>query len=520
MRFTLFAFVLLCASAGCSGGPSLWHADNQPIIDRKIIEYPANTELRRVIDGLTAPSAFAFDAEGNLIVAESGIGGYDVRIFGFKPDGAQFDIYPRGTRLPIPNIPLPASITGADKFTLYGPVGGVACAHGKLYVSHRDKAGKGVITAMGYDGSHQTIVADVPAQGDYGVTDLAFAPNGRLYFGVGAATNSGVVGLDNVPWLAEYRDVCDKTATDTYLLGRRFDTENPFSGLFGGADVVVTGPFQPFGRSVDTRIPKAPSGKPTAAIYSVDPAGGDMRVEAHGIRYPAGLGFSEQGLLYFTNQGMKMRGTRPVKDDPDAMLRLVVGQWYGWPDFSANLQPIRDPRFQPPVEMLVRTGYRDLSFLIDHEASGLTPPSANSSLLTVEFRPLAGASKFDFAPSSGPFSRLRQAGNVAVVALWGDRAPFDTSGLNLVGPTGFKVVLVNIDDREVSEFIRNVGPGPGSLRDNSLQLERPIDVKFGPDGALYILDSGKVSVDKGYVHLSSGTGKIYKLVGLSEKTGK
>ncbi|MFI5382282.1 MAG: PQQ-dependent sugar dehydrogenase [Tepidisphaerales bacterium] len=517
MRPTLLAIVLLPALTGCTGGPSLLHPDNQPVIDRKIIEYPANSELRRVVDGLTAPTAFTFDDEGNLVVAEGGVGGHDVRIFGFKPDGSQFDIYLRGTRLPIPNIPLPVSIPGTDKFTLYGPVGGVAFAHGKLYVSHRDESGKGVITAMGYDGSHKTIVADLPAQGDYGVTDLAFAPNGRLYFGVGAATNSGVVGMDNVSWLAEHREVCDKPAVDTYLLGRRFDTENPFSGIFGGADVVVTGPFQPFGRSIDTRIPKAPTGKPTAAIYSVDPAGGDMRVEAHGIRYPVGLGFSEQGLLYFTNQGMKLRGTRPVKDDPDAMLRLVVGQWYGWPDYATNLMPIRDPRFQPPVEMLVRTGYRDLASLVDHEASGLTPPNPNSSLLTVEFRPLAGASKFAFAPPSGPFSRLRQAGNVAIVALWGERAPFDTSGMKLTGPTGFKVVLVNIDDREVSEFIRNTEPGPGSLRGNSLELERPIDVKFGPDGALYILDFGRIKVEKGYVHLPGGTGKIFKLTAAPEK---
>ncbi len=79
--------------------------------------------------------------------------------------------------------------------------------------------------------------------------------------------------------------------------------------------------------------------------------------------------------------------------------------------------------------------------------------------------------------------------------------------------------MVNIDDREVSEFIRNAEPGPGSLRGNALQLERPIDVKFGPDGALYILDFGRCRVEKGYVHVARGSGKIYKLtaVGTSKR---
>jgi len=46
-----------------------------------------------------------------------------------------------------------------------------------------------LLTALDMRGGHTTIVAGLPARGDYGVTDLAFSPNnGRLYFGVGAAT--------------------------------------------------------------------------------------------------------------------------------------------------------------------------------------------------------------------------------------------------------------------------------------------------------------------------------------------
>ncbi|HEV8605852.1 MAG TPA: hypothetical protein VGQ99_10825 [Tepidisphaeraceae bacterium] len=494
---------------GCSGGPKAVQPDLQATIDRKIVEYPAETELKPFIEGLTAPTAIAFDASGTLLIAEGGFDGHRARIIGFQADGTYIEVYPRGRRFPFG--------LGGDKFQVHGPIGGMAVANRRIYVTHRDENGRGMITAFGYDGSHTTIVADLPAQGDYSVSDIALASNGRLYFGVGTVTNSGVVGIDNMTWLREYRTLADKPWGDLYLLGRRFDTVNPFAGIFGGTDIAVTAPFQPFGRSIETRIPHATNGKPNAAVYSVDPNGGDLRVEAHGIRSPAGLGFSEPGLLYMTNQGMKLRGTRPVKDDPDVMLRMVHGQWYGWPDFSATLQDIRDPKFQPPVEMIVKSGYRDLSFLIDHERSGLTPPNPNSNLLTAEFRPLAGAAKFDFAPPSGPFSKMRQGGNVALVALMGDRAPFDSGGLKLTGPTGFKVVQVNVDDRTVKDFIRNTREGPASRYDGDVGLERPIDVKFGPDGAMYVLDFGFMEMKKGREHVRGETGKIYRLVGVTTK---
>ena len=502
------ACLLTTLVAGCVTHPTMLRSEQQTTIDRQLVEYPANSELKPLIEGLTGPVAITFDNDGSLIVAEGGIDGRQPRIFGFKADGTFFDVFPRGQQLPF-------KLPGTQNFDLYGPIGGMAFANGKIYVTHRTADGRGAITAFGYDGTHSTIVADLPAEGDYSVTDIVAASNGRLHFGVGAATNSGVVGIDNMPWLLQHRSFCDQSQTDLYLLGRRFDTVNPFAGLFGGSDIAVTAPFQPFGKSIETRIPKVANDKPNAAIYSVDPNGGDLRVEAHGVRYPAGMAFNELGRLYMTNQGMKLRGTRPVKDDPDVLLRLVVGQWYGFPDYSADLVPIRDPRFQPPEQMIVKSGYRDLSFLIDHETSRLTPPNA-TSLLAAEFPSLAGAAKFSFVPASGPFSGLRQAGMVAIVALSGDRAPFDTGNQKLVGRPGYKLVQVNVDQGQVKDFIKNTLEGPASLH-NSMGLERPIDAKFGPDGALYVLDFGQMEMDKGQEKVKSGTGRIFKLVGLPEK---
>ena len=64
-----------------------------------------------------------------------------------------------------------------------------------------------------------------------------------------------------------------------FLLGPRFDTPNPRAGL-GGADIAVTAPFQPFGVSNQTRIPKAEI--PNGAICSIAINGGDFRVEGAG----------------------------------------------------------------------------------------------------------------------------------------------------------------------------------------------------------------------------------------------
>jgi sugar lactone lactonase YvrE len=49
-------------------------------------------------------------------------------------------------------------------------------------------------------------------------------------------------------------------------------------------------------------------------------------------------------------------------------------------------------------------------------------------------------------------------------------------------------------------------------RISKLALERPVDVKFGPDGSLYILDMGRMEVKNGKEHVSAATGQIFRLV--------
>ncbi len=493
---------------GCARGPVVVPSAQQLPIDRVVVEYPTGYDLTPYIQNLTAPTAIAFDDNGNLLVAESGLDERDPRILGFRPDGTTFQLYPPPRGI---DIDLPFGL--GNRFRIYGPVGGMVAYQGRVYVSHRDADDRGVITAISYTGVPETIVADLPAQGDFGITDLAISPTGRLYFGVGSATNSGVVGLDNwaAGWVRRHPDFHDRSWYNLKLTGYRFDTRNPRAGLFTGGDIAVTAPFQPFDTSNRTRIAAVNNNKPGAAIYSISPGGGDLRVEAHGVRYPRGLAFNEFGRLFITNNGMELRGTRPIKDDPDALLKFVPGAWYGWPDYSADLLPVTETRFQPPTEMISKSGYPDVGFVIDHQASGLVRPDRNA-LLQSAFPSLSGAAKMDFVPPAGPFEEYR--GSV-IIALAGDRAPFATSGLKTLSPRGYRLVRVD-ESRQVHDFVVNTEGQPASQLDDKtarrIAMERPVDLKFGPDGALYILDMGEIDYRNGDLRVRPRTGRVYRLV--------
>jgi glucose/arabinose dehydrogenase len=497
---TLF---LAFALTGCIHEPQLLPLSRQKLIDRSLVEYPAGCSFVQLIKGLNCPTAMCWDSDGNMLFAESGIDGSEPHIFGFHKDNSYFNIYP--WKRTVSFYP-----TG---FVLYGPIGGMAAYNGKIYVSHRDRNDKGVITALGYDGTHSTIVADLPAQGDYGVTDVVIN-GGRVYFGVGTATNSGVVGLDNFAegWAKRHPEAHDEVYspppndTPWKLLGFRFDTPNPFAGL-GNGDLSVTGPFQAFGHSNQSRI--RPTDKPNGAIYSVSVDGGPAKVEAYGFHNPRGIAFDQYGRVFLTTDGMQTRGTRPIVDDPDTLVHMVREGWHGFPDFSTDFHPISDEKYRPPVSMLIQSGYPEVSPLLNADASGLHLPDSPQLLVYGIFPSLSGAGKMDFIPSTGPFKELQ--GNI-VVALDGDRAPFATNGLKLLGRQGFKIALVDMDNRQVKDFVRNTAGVPVSMQPfGTIGLERPIDVKVGPDGAIYILDFGRMENNSAIPRYYPGTGGLFRL---------
>lgn len=203
---------------------------------------------------------------------------------------------------------------------------------------------------------------------------------------------------------------------------------------------------------------------------------------------------------------------RPVVDTIDASLRITQGMWYGVPDFSAGREPLTNPAFEPPDQFQAPVyiggeliGF-DLGFVIDHAASGLTPPTPEVVLGRHELN--SSPSFLDVAPAS--WGSL--AGDV-FIAEWGDLAP-PTNPLRTEF-AGFRVVRVDPETGTVSPFVQNCAPGPASaLGDRSEGIERPFDVKFGPDGAMYIVDYGVVTIDFAqappYAY-QPGTGVVWKV---------
>jgi glucose/arabinose dehydrogenase len=512
----------LTLAPGCARPPGIIPAELRKPIDRSLVEYPANTQLERYISNLTAPTAIAFDAEKNLVlVAESGAGGTEPRILAFNyVDGTTKTVYPQGKVFgPFRSIP----------FRMYGPIGGMAVYKGVIYVSHRDKDDFGVISAVSYDGKGKTIIAGLPAQGDYGITDLAFDSRGRLYFCVGSATNSGVVGLDNMKtgWPQQHPNVADKPYVPSgapdqsiQLRGARFFTSDPRAGLFSETERAVTAPYQPFGQFQRSRISAAADGKPNSAIFSLDASGGiaqDLQVEVYSIHLPSGLAFlPDPEIPFATNEGMEARGTRPVWNDPDVVLRLPPrGKGFGFPDFTTDLHSVSESTYQPPNPELIRqTGYTELAPLVDH----FSPPTSSDrdDYVRGVFPSMSGASKMAFVPEASPLREFRRQ---LVVAMIGPRTPFasDRSPFPLKSPPpGHKVVRLDAEggQKVIYDMIRNTAGVPRSMtKANKPELlERPIDVKFGPDGYMYVLDFGRADYRTGRPNVTARTGQVFRML--------
>ena len=508
---------VLGMGGGCTLPPHVLSADDQHVIDRQYVEYPAGYELRRFATGLTAPTSVAFDADGTMYVASGVTGerGEEPRIWKFSPTGGQPTLfYPHDTGILPFELPLQLPFPRAG-WHMYGPIGGMVVVNGTVIVTHHDENDLGVVTALDSKGGHKTLAAGFPAQGDYGLTDVAFnSLTKRVWFGLGTATNSGVVGLDNwaVSWVRNHPEVHDIPYHDVELLGYKFQTPNPMAGLFGPADIAVTAAYQSFNESFSTRVKGSPDEKPNGAIFSVSPDGGFAKVEAHGVHLPRGIAISDVGAVYIVIDGMEMRGTRPIKNDPDSLVRLPTGvPWLGWPDYTTDFHLVSEPNFQAPEWMVRLSGYEQVRATIDTHASGLTPP-VRESMLEAAMPSLSGAAKLAFVPSGGAFGKDFPLS--VIIALSGDRTPFATNGVALPRPVGFKVVRVDLDRHVTRDFVRNVGDLPGTKLDasNHSLIERPVDIKFGPDGAMYILDEGHMEMKHGHETFEPGTGQIFRLV--------
>ncbi|HWI66131.1 MAG TPA: hypothetical protein VNT75_30235, partial [Symbiobacteriaceae bacterium] len=298
----------------------------------------------------------------------------------------------------------------------------------------------------------------LPAFGDFPNTGVVFGPDEKLYFGIGSATNSGVVGLDNLKngWVTAHPEFRDIPCRDVKVRGTNFTVSNPLTK--DPLDMATTGAFSAFG-STTARHQVIPGAMPcTGAILRANADGTSLELMAWGLRNPTGLSFAPDGELYFTMPGFEERGSRPIVGDRDYFYRAAPGQWYGWPDFAGNRSVT--------MEQFQKESFAVSPLLAERPGQ---PPMPIAT-----FAHGAGVAGLLFPPES--------------FGLGGDALTA------LSGAAGQMVVRVSPKTGHVNPFLKNPGP-------DDPVLQQPIALATAPRGGVYLLDAG----------LAPGSGALWRL---------
>jgi hypothetical protein len=218
-----------------------------------------------------------------------------------------------------------------------------------------------------------------------------------------------------------------------------------------------------------------------------------------GYRNPYGLRFAPndhplKGGLFVSENGEDERGARPVNNSPD---RLTLAQqnpdgspdYHGWPDrfgFLASTQavfnPVGGPGDDNPIAVVGKPVEPVLAF----------PPQPITAPIALEPADVAAVG-LDFAPDSFVGSPVKKG--AALISREGD---FGFSKANGTPEAGHDVELVNFsgpgDTLQIQQrdFAFN-NTGDQAFTDPGVQgINRPTDLKFGPDGCAYLVDYGAV----------------------------
>lgn len=464
-----------------------------PPPDASAAEVPDGFRAEVVMSGLTYPTSVEFDDAGAMYVAEAG--------------------YSYGDDLPEPRIlrvsPDGTVATMAQGDALVGPVNDLLWHDDRMYISHRGK-----ISVLESDGRVRDLVTGLPSDGDHHNNQLTAGPDGKIYFGQGTFTNSGVVGVDNfkMGWLMDHPDLHDIPARDITIAGRTFETVNPLNTR---GEVVQTSSFHPFAEADAQGSLVQGRTKASGTILRMNPDGSDLEVYAWGLRNPYGLLWSPDGTLYATENGFDVRGSRPIANDQEDIYVITQDAWYGWPDYAMGL-PVTDPRFKPKDKSQPR--------FVMAEHPPVEQPWMN-------FPKHSAIAKLDFS-NSDTFGDGHM-----FVAFFGHMSPMTGEAPEEHG--GHRVVRIDPAGKSVETFFTKKeghgGPGQGqvaeaqsredelAVRDSShggghKQQEsmtagprRLLDVRFAPDGqALYIADFGTMVVED-KPRPVPGTGVIWRV---------
>jgi glucose/arabinose dehydrogenase len=415
--------------------------------------------IKPILWNLKNPGSFAFDNDGNMYIGEVG--------FAYN-----------GLFLP-PRILKVNNETGnVSVFVDRGldrPLADVTFHNGKLYVSNG-----GRISTIDKNGIINNIITALPGIGDHYVTQIVFAPDGkRFYFGVGVATNSGIPNVDNgwIKTIPSFHDIPGKNIT---LTGVNYNSDNFLTAEKN--DTANTGAYVPYNQSTFKGEQIKGDVKCTGCILSANADGSDVELIAWGLRHPYGLAFTPDGKLIVSMNGVDERGVRNVANDGDKIYLIDIsnssnyGQYYGWPDYFGNGEPVTEPKFASPLNR------QPLQFLISNNLSAVRPfavVDVGAALTQIDF------SKNDSFGYKGQ-AFIGEYGTLApqthLTAIPPEASPGSVMG-QLIGQ---KIIVVDPLTGSIGSFI-SINTADESFR--------PTGIKFSPDGkSLFIASVGNNEV--------------------------
>ena len=478
------------------------------------IVVPQGFEVSVFAKGLNSPTAVAFRGDARrfeVFVLESGhglpsrcndetssvVGGQFSVTNPFTPDILVFDESGRLIRGPLAK---PTASGGG--LQAHGPAIDIAFEKGfeggRLFATDSNQAIRAVgaqnnssriVTVNPETGKVSPFIAGLPT-GDHPAEQITFK-DGWIYWSQGSTTNSGVVGRDNGGGANQHDIPCQ----DITLSGHLFDS--------GGG--VTTSGYSDFGTHRTTV--KAFDGATGKGICDgsilrakVNAANPKSTIEpfSWGYRNPYGIRFAPddhalKGGLFVTENGEDERGARPTNNSPD---RLQLAQqnpdgspdYHGWPDrfgFLDSTQAVFNPVGGPGDDNAAVV----VGMPVPHVLA--FPPQPVTAPLALEPADVAIVG-LDFVPNSFVHGPVKRG-----AALAGREGDFGFSKSNGTPEEGHDVQLINFSapgeplQLQLQRFAHN-STFEQAFVSRIHGINRPVDLKFGPDDCAYLVDYGAV----------------------------
>jgi hypothetical protein len=438
----------------------------------------------------------------------------------FTPDILVFD--QSGTKIAGPlGKPTDATSTtgGTNVFQPHGPAVDIAfekgLAGGRLFATDSNQSthehngqnnSSRVVTVDPMTGVVTPFITGLPT-GDHPTEQLAFK-GPWIYWSQGSTTNSGVVGRDN----GGGQNQQDIPCQDIVLSANVFDS--------GGG--VKTSGYSAFGvqrpgatvKAFETALhPGVCDGAILRARLDARNPENTIEPFSWGYRNGYAIRFAPddhplKGALLVGEDGADERGARPSNNAPDAL--QVARQnpdgspdYHGWPDrygFLPSSQAVFNPVGGPGDDLCTSPPNKSFPACIPDVLKAdvpirdvlAAPPQQITSPLTIEGAD-SSFTGIDFVPKS--FAQGPVGVDAALYSLEGD---FGFSAGNATAPApeiGHEIKIVNFIDNplgvKIVRFVHNT-TNEQAFPDGLRGLNRPTNVKFGPDGCAYVVDYGAV----------------------------